>query len=334
MLRRTGLLILGLACLSRAQSPADWRFAHPDADLRVSINLQSVLRSPAVTNAILQASLQAPKEQTAKIQEILGILGSIERISVSARQKTAKDSDALVLVTGTFDPKWLQEFFPSKGTSQVRQVGPRSVLMGEGASFTQAARRMAGPAVAAPGELEQSDIWIEAGPGILKQQQSQQTPPAFRNIQALSLGMNLTESPEINLILRASDAASAQQLLTGIQGMMALAIPSPKDATLLTRALQMRQEGDRIRLHFVAPPELMQMAQAQAASGALAEQLQPLLGLLGVSGGAAPAAGARPTPPEPQVVVPDTGGKIIIYGLENGPREVKQGPSPAVVKLP
>src|SRR5689334_22735156 len=128
MLPRSGVLVLGLACVSWAQSPADWRFAHPDPDLRLSVNLQALLKSAAVANAIRQASAQAPPEQVAKIQEILGVLSSIERISVSARQKTPKDSDALVLVTGNFDPKWLQEFFPSKGTSQVRQVGPHAVL--------------------------------------------------------------------------------------------------------------------------------------------------------------------------------------------------------------
>ena len=327
MTYRISLLLLASVCWG--QSTTDWRFAHPDADLRLSVNFKAVM--PALAGAIGQSQLQAPPEQQEKIREILGILSTVDRISISARQKTAKDTDALVLVTGDFDAKRIQEFFPSSSAGQVRQVGPRAVLLGEGASFTQAVRRMAGPAVAAPGEFEHSDVWLEAGPAILRRQQSPQTPPAFRDVQSFSLGLNLTESPEINLMVRATDAQAAQQLLAAVQGMMALTLPSGKETDALQRALQMRQDGDRIRVHFVAPPELMRAAQAQAASGALANQLQPLLGMLGVQG-AAPAPAARAA--EPQVTVPDTGGKIIIYGLDNGPREVKQDPSPTVVKLP
>jgi hypothetical protein len=71
-------------------------------------------------------------------------------------------------------------------------------------------------------------------------------------------------------------------------------------------------------LHFVVPPELIafgqQMAQQQAAaSGGLPAQLLPLLGTLGL--GRAPAA-AAPAPP------PQNGGKIVIYGLDDGPKEI------------
>jgi hypothetical protein len=319
MLRYTAML-LGLVCAARAQTPADWRFAHPDADLRLSVNVQAVLRSPAFAAAMKQSQAQMPKEQQAAVQQVLGLVSTIERISISARQKTVpKDSDVLVLVSGSFDPKTVQQFFPSKGTSQVRQIGPNALLIGETASFAAALRRVEGPASTFHNEFEQSDIWLDVGPRILTQPHNAQTPPAFRNIQAISLGLNLTESPELNLSLRATDAASAQQMLTGIQALMALAVPAPKESELLNTALQMRLEGDRLRVHFVAPPELMRAAQQQAASGAI-PQLELLRGMLGLS--SAPAK------------EPDTGGKIVIYGLDGGPREVNPQPTPPVVKLP
>src|SRR5689334_8576540 len=110
MLRYTAML-LGLVCVARAQTPADWRFAHPDADLRLSVNVQAVLRSPAFAAAMKQSQAQMPKEQQAAVQQVLGLVSTIERISISARQKTVpKDSDVLVLVSGSFDPKTVQQF--------------------------------------------------------------------------------------------------------------------------------------------------------------------------------------------------------------------------------
>ena len=71
-----------------------------------------------------------------------------------------------------------------------------------------------------------------------------------------------------------------------------------------------------MRLHLLVPPEMMQFAQSQAASGSFAAQLQPLMGMLGLPGSSSAAPAKAPPPP-------DNGGKILIYGLDDGPREVK-----------
>jgi acetamidase/formamidase len=63
-----------------------------------------------------------------------------------------------------------------------------------------------------------------------------------------------------------------------------------------------------------------QLAQQQAASGGLPAQMTPLLGMLGLgrpASAATPPAGAiTPVPP------PQNGGKIVIYGLDGGPKEI------------
>jgi len=282
MHRGARLFIFGLVLAGLAQAQADWRFAHPDADVRMSVNVQAVLKAPAVTEILRQ------KDQPAQVQTILALLSSVDRISISARQ-TGQDQDVLALVTGSFDPSLIQPLFPSNGSGQVKQVGPHAILIGEGVSFTQAVQRMTGAAAAGSSdELERSDVWI-AG-------KMAQAPPAFQAMQAFSFGLNLGDSPEMNVVVDATDSAGAVQALIVLREILRPLGP----------ALEAKQDGPKVRLHFLLPPEMLRFAQAQAASGSFGSQLQPLMGMLGLAG----------TPPA-------NGGKIMIYGLDEGPREVK-----------
>jgi hypothetical protein len=328
MLRGVRLLIFGLTVAGLASAQADWRFAHPNADVRVSVNLQAVLKSPAVAEMVKKAQT-GPKDQAAQMQFALGLLSSVDRVSLSVRQigAQAKDPDVLVLIEGRFDPASLQSMFPSKGTSHVKQVGPHAVLIGEGASFNQAVQRLAGPPTAGlSDELEQSDIWFSGNSALLSQPAaSQSVPPAFRAMRAFSFGMNLSDSTELNLILTAADAAGASQMLQSFRESMGPLTQTPQAAAMIEQALQMKQDGAKVRVHFVAPPELMRMAQAQAASGSFAQQLQPLMGMFGMPGAssAAPVQNPRTTVRTPAIADPPSTGKIMIYGLDDGPHEVK-----------
>ncbi len=326
MIRTFAVVLAAFSALSPVQAQTDWRFAHPDADLRLSVNLQALMKSPLVQQALRQAEQQAGPNG-AQVQMILGLLASVDRIAVSARQAPGAapnaKPDALELVSGSFDPKSILGFFPPGGITRVQPVGPRSILIGEGPAFTQAVERLGRPAgTRTPDEFEQSDIWISGGPGLMKS--AGQAPPAFRSLRAFSLGLSLGAAPELNMVLQAADTAGATELLAGIHELMAKSIPAPQ-AAMLEQALQMVQDGPRVRFHFMTPPELIQAAQEQAASGSLPPQLQGLLGIFGMGGGASAAA------PQP----PANGGKIMIYGLDGGPREVQpQEHTPAVVTLP
>ncbi len=339
------LLLLGFCSLALAQTPpeTDWRFAHPDADMKISLNLQAILNSPAIAKAIDQGKAQA-KDNAMQIQLVLAMLRTVDRIAVSARQKlgpggkanasSAPDMDVLAQVTGSFDPQLIAGFFPSTGTSKVKIVGPHTLLIGEGDSFAQATERMASGAPMPGDEMEKSDIWLSASSSFLAKQAAassqagnaavQQTPPVFQSLHDVSLGLNLGEAPEINMLLTTTDAAAAGEMLKTFQdgiGQLAQATPM---AGVAAKALSMKQDGSRVRLHFVVPPELLamgqQLAQQQAASGGLPAQLTPLLGMLGLGG---PASAAKPpasavTPVAP----PQNGGKIVIYGLDGGPKEI------------
>jgi hypothetical protein len=326
------LLLLGFCSLALAQAPpeTDWRFADPDADIKTSLNVQALLNSPAIAKAIEQGKAQA-KNNTMQIELVLALLKTVDRISVSVRQKAgpggnaAGDMDVLVQVTGSFDPQLIAGFFPSTGTSKVKVVGPHTILIGEGDSFTAAQERMYGAPVPVD-ELEQSDLWVSASSRFLDEQMSgvghQATPPFLKGFRGLSMGLNFGVAPEINLLLTASDAAGAGEMLKIFQDGIAQVAPMYPTAGAAAKAMVLTQDGSRLRLHFVVPPELVAMAQQQAASGDLAAQLAPLLGGLGTGGlGPAtptkrPAGAITPVPP------PQNGGKIIIYGLDDGPKEL------------
>jgi hypothetical protein len=173
---------------------------------------------------------------------------------------------------------------------------------------------------------DDSDFWISANYAFLARQASganQPLPALFQSLRDVSIGLNLGglnlgDAPEINMLLTASDAAGAGEILKTFQDAVVQLAQATPMAGAAAKALTMKQDGARIRLHFVVPPELIafgqQMAQQQAAaSGGLPAQLLPLLGTLGL--GRAPAA-AAPAPP------PQNGGKIVIYGLDDGPKEI------------
>jgi hypothetical protein len=325
------LLLLGFCALAPAQTApeTDWRFAHPDAGVKMSINLQALLNSPAVAKAIEQSKAQA-KGNAMQVELVLAILRQMDRVSVSARQKTPNDMDVLVQVTGSFDPQVIAGFFPSTGPSKVKVVGPHAILIGEGDSFAQAAERMAAaPASGPAGDLEQSDVWMFVSSHFLAQQAAAsgaagatQMPPVFKGLDDLSVGINFGDAPEINVLLTGIDEASAGEMLKTFQmsvGQLAQLNPM---ASAAAKALSMQQNGSKIRMHYVVPPELVAMAQQQAASGDFAAQLAPLFGNLGIGGFGGPAAAKKPAGAITAEPPPQNGGKIKIYGLDDGPKEV------------
>jgi hypothetical protein len=326
-------LILAFASAVHAQgtTPTDWRFAQPDAEVRLSINLKTFLNSPVVA-AMKQ---QAPKESQAQIGMVLAMLSTIDRVSISARQtppqagkpSSAADADALILINGAFDASFLKGMFGAGSAQQAKQVDAHTVLIGQGASLDAAMARLSGKAPAMPAdELEQSDLWVGGDVARLSQQQGQPSVPGLENLRTFSLGMNTGENVDFSLILTTTDAPAAQGMSKMIHDLLAQAGQAPETAAMLAKALDIRQDGAKLRLHFVPPPEMIKAAQEQASSadlGSSLSSLQPLLGMLGIGGGPA-AASSAPAPRATPLVPPqDHGGKIMIYGLDGGPKEVK-----------
>jgi hypothetical protein len=201
-------------------------------------------------------------------------------------------------------------------------VDPHTLLIGEGDSFAAAEGRLSGPAVLGD-ELEGSDLWVSMGSDFLARQIKQQAGQAMPlpGMRGISMGLTLGtgEAPEVNMLLTAIDEAGAGEILKTLQtamGQVALTTPT---AGAAAKALSLKQDGAKIQVHYVIPPEMMalgqQLARQQAASGALPSQLAPLLGMFGMGG-----AGKSPNTP---AQAPPTDGVIKIYGLDGGPKVIQ-----------
>ncbi|HEY4363878.1 MAG TPA: hypothetical protein VGN17_23115 [Bryobacteraceae bacterium] len=333
----TRLLTFGflLATSLRAQGPAtDWRFAHPDAAIRASINVQTLLKSPVIASI----KDQVPKEQQAQVAMGLALLSSIDRVSLSMAAPAVKpadgkpfDPDVLAVVSGGFDAGFLQSMLAgsgSAGTTQVKQVDAHTVLVGSNTSFAASLRRLSGGLKSSGAdELESNDVWLWADLNQLNKLPD--TNLQMEGLKSFSFGVNLGENVDLNLIATAADAAGAQKLLETFNFLMKQSGMPADSAAMLAKALDMRVDGTKLRVHFAPPPEMIKAAQQQASGGAggglSPASLQPLLGMLGLGGGNAAGGGPAAAPQKANEPPPSNGGKIMIYGLDDGPKEVKPG---------
>ncbi len=312
------LLLLGVCSYATAQSsPVDWRFAHPDADVKMTVDVQALLKCDAVTKALDQFKAQA-KDNAAQIELGLAIARSIDRVAVSARQPGSNDTDALVLVSGSFDPSLITGFFPKTGKSKVKAIGPHSILIGEGDSFDGAVERISGTPAAAAADPDPSDIWIEVSGALIAKQSGQPGLPVLQGLQNVAIGLKLNDPPEFNIALTAADEAASGELFKTLQqAVMAapLAFPALGSAG---KALSVKQDGSNVRVHFVVPPELLALAQQQAQSANLPPQLAPLLSAFGMG----PKDTAQTDVAQPNTAQPKNDGKVKIFGLDGGPKEI------------
>jgi len=321
------LLLLGLCSHAIAQSSSvDWRFAQPDADVKMTVDVQALLKCDAVTKAIEQFKAQA-KDNAAQIELGLTIARSIDRIAVSARQPSENNTDALVLVSGSFDPALITGFFPKTGKSKVKAIGPHSILIGEGDSFDGAVERMSGATSATVADPDPSDIWVEVSGALIAKQAGQSGGPEFpilKDLRNLGIGLKLNDPPELNIALTAANEGASGELANTIQqAILAAPLAFPQLGSA-GKGLSVKQDGSSVRVHFVVPPELLAMAQQQASSANLPPQLAPIFSAFGMGdkSAAQPSAEQRKAAQAPQPVQPKNDGKVRIFGLDGGPKEI------------
>lgn len=311
------LLALSFCAHAIAQSaPVDWRFAHPNADVKMTVDVQALLKCDAVTKAIEQFKAQ-PNANPAQIELGLAIARSIDRIAISARQPSSTDTDALVMVSGSFDPSLITGFFPSTGKSKVKAIGPHTILIGEGDSFAGAVERISGTPAVEAADPDPSDIWIEVSGAVIAKQAGQPGLPMLQGLRNVAIGLKLNDPPEFNIALTAADEAASGELVNTLQQAILaapLAFPALGSAG---KALSVKQDGSNVRVHFVVPPELLALAQQQAQSANLPPQFAPLLSAFGVS----PKGPAQPDV-APRAAQPKNDGKVKIFGLDGGPKEI------------
>jgi hypothetical protein len=303
-------------------SQPDWRFAHPKPDLLASISVGTIMRSPLVVEALNQLFAGPGGADRAKIEPVLKMVSTIERVQVSARATPGKnDPDVLILVTGNLDAIVRQMLTQqSKDNTMVsREVAPNAILFGKATVIDLAARRMSGISAPPTGDLSGNDLWIAGDVGLFNMGSKGAitgVPPGLDALKHFSLGMNLRDPVELSVNLSMMNEDGAQKMMALYTLASAQAAQTP-DAAVLASATKVERQGTEIRFRFSAPSTMLQSQMKSAGSDPAR-----LAGLMGMLGMAAPGA-QRPAPkPSGQTAPPENSGKIMIYGLDDGPREV------------
>ncbi len=137
---------------------------------------------------------------------------------------------------------------------------------------------------------------------------------------------------KINFSMASESGAAKLLALMNLGMAQGAQMPEAKE---LLGATKLTQQGSQIQFRFSAPAAVLaaNLAKAQGLRASAGSALPPgLLGMMGIQPSASPAA-TPATPvasPEPQAAPPEKPGKIMIYGLDDGPREVgtpKQDPA-------
>lgn len=315
-------------------SKVDWRFAHPKPDLLLSMNVGKIVRSPYLAQSLQESFNMTSDVDKAKLDLILKMVGTVERVQVSLRSTQVKnDPDYLILVTGNLDGMVRQMLTQqSQGAAVVsREVSPNAILFGKAGLIDQAVQRMSGtttPYIAS--DLSSSDLWIAGDAGLLQGTTNGPLPPGVDALKRFALGLNFGDPLELNANLSMANEDGAEKMVAMYNLLTAQAAQSP-EAAALASAAKIDHQGSEVHFRFSAPLSMLQSqmksaSQGTGAAGLGAGQLPALLGMLGMSQPASPAvAPAAPATPSPVVApapIPQPPGKIMIYGLDDGPREV------------
>ena len=300
-------------------SKLDWRFAHPKPDVLLAIKPAAILHSHLVTELLSKVST----EDKPKIDMAMAFLGRIERVQLSVHSVPGvKDPDILILVTGELDGMMRQML--SQPQVGFRQLAPNSFLLGKGANLESAVHRMSG--AAAPvlaDELSSSDIWIYGEPASLAATARTPLPAGLDSLKRFSLGVNFRDALDLFCNLSMLNEAGADQIMALYEMGKAQAVAQSPESSALADAAKLDRQGSQIRFRLSIPKEVLQarLSDAKGLGAGVTPSLSGMFGMFGGQGNPSPVAQPR-LAPQVQPVAPPNPGKIMIYGLDEGPREV------------
>jgi hypothetical protein len=316
----------------------DWRFAHPKPDLLLSINVGKIVRSPFLAQSLQESFNMKSDVDRAKLDLILKMVGTVERVQVSLKSTQVKnDLDYLVLVTGNLDGMVRQMLTQQSKNATVvsKELSPTAILFGKPDTIDQAVHRASGTATPyISSDLSSSDLWIAGDTGLMQAASNTPLPPGADALKRFALGMNFSDPLELNANLSMKDADGAEKMIAMYNLLTAQAGQTPETAALVSAA-KIDRQGSEIHFRFSAPLAMlesqMKTASQGAGAGLGAAQMPALLSMLGMSAASAhpaasPVPGPAAAPIAPKPIAPQADppkpGKIMIYGLDDGPHEV------------
>ncbi|MEP6535168.1 MAG: hypothetical protein ABJF23_07625 [Bryobacteraceae bacterium] len=276
----------------------DWRFAHPRADLLGSINVTGLIRSPLVRMLLTELSSSGGLT-AADVGSALSRASEIEKFSISVRAK-----DILVLMTGTLDS--LESLAKPGGNMSFHRVSADSILVGTEPSLSEAMRRLASPAtpplglaVRAKELTRRNDFWLTGSPAFLAAFGNKTSGATIRDF---TFSLLLRDPLRLDMVLNTLTAADAQRMFTLYQqNTRGKAGPGQQSATV---------EGAAIHLVYTLQETEARAGLREFLSSAGGKQIGALL--------AAGKQGGRESAPASA----ESTGKVVIHGLEGGPREI------------
>lgn len=308
-------LTVSAAFAQVSQVPAqDWRFAHPGATLVGGFRVKATLDSPLVNALIAQATAKNPSAGP-MVQMMKAALGGVTEVRFSVRDMgKGKDPDVLALVSGVLNDAAANALMQGKSKTSVHRIDANTLLVGEGESLAGAVDRMSKPAVGLQAraltrskDLSTNDLWIAGALPALPM-----TLPLLDSLRGIALGISAQADLRMEIALETASPKIAEDMVSSARR-------SQAQQPGLGAALQSEVDGSTARFRFVMEGNQV----IQAVQQAIENQAAPsaFTGLLG-----------QPTPVfqsnEPVKSGPPKRDTIVIYGLEDGPREIKKTPAP------
>jgi len=354
MISKCKLTLLLLAAVGAAAQTNTWELGHPDAKLLVGIDLKS-LRESAVGQSV-RSQWNAQPQQIGPAALALGFLEQIDRIFISSpslsssRSKTAgktvsipatrttaanENPPFLLVVEGTLPLQQLLAFLPGTahryrdvdvyrgtkaGDANMAMLDARTIVVGDEKSVIAAIDRRGKALPPASDILKRAralasthDFWIIVEDSLSKFQPAGASLPGPLAAQIASqikggeMGLAVRDGFQFELSLATESEAVAGRMAEMLGTQIAQAIQAqgnPPEASEFVNKLHIESEGDRMRVSLAMTGEefVQQLKAAQALRAA-----------------ATPAV----TRPPAQPPKPATPGKVKIYGLDEGVREIQ-----------
>lgn len=334
------------AAAGMAQS-RNWELGHPDAKLLLGLDLKG-LRDSAVGQT-LSGQMNGPKQPLGPGAFAFGFLEQIDRIFISSpalpsspvagrKAAAAGNTPFLAVVEGRLSLQQLLAFLPStahryhdvdvyrgaKATdASMAMLDARTIVLGDEKSVLAAIDRRGHALPPSSAILKRAqalaathEFWVISDEPLSKLQPTGTGLPnaaaeqISRQIKGLDLGLSVHDGFQFEMSLGVESEAVAAQLAQLLPVEIAAAMQkqsqlSPADQALVSemlKRLHIEPDGAHLRMSFsLTTAEFAQ--QMQAAQAALAAR-----------------KAVTPVKPEPK---PATPGKVKIYGLDGGVREIQ-----------
>ena len=337
---KLGTALLVFAATAAAQTGL-WELGHPDAKLMLGVDVKSIRDSDAWKLFSDQSKTRPPASPMQAMG--MGILEQVNHIFISSPGNPTADSKTtapfLLAIEGKFPLEALKAFQQTaprryhtadlyrttKTDTTTLAVMDGLLLLGDEKSVVAAIDRH-GRALPPASKLlgrakalaATNDVWIIADESLSKFQPAKSAwnplgAPFASQIKGIDFGLAAHEGFQFELSLATADEASASQMaqMLGMQVQMELASKAgTPEVASMAQKLKIDSLGNRMRVSLALPKEdfaaLLKAAQAAELARAQAAAAPPT----------APPPAARPAKPAQP-------GKIVIYGLDGGPKVIE-----------